>query len=91
VEAFAVEGFIEGESERVVDLIERRSGVLQLPKDSTYIDVVQEGVVIISQIRVAPVVSKDVLNPAATTLAFCSHANDIAGRRCRGLRWRCCR
>jgi hypothetical protein len=47
--------------------------------------------VIISQIRVAPVVSKDVLNPAATALAFRSHANDIAGRRCWGLRWRKCR
>ena len=86
-----MEGFIEGESERGVDLIERRSGMLQLPKDSTSIDVVQEGVVIISQIRVAPVVSKNILNPAATTLAFRSHVNDIAGRRCCGLRWRYCR
>ena len=86
-----MEGFIEGESERGVDLIKRRSGVPQLPKDSTSIDVVQEGVVIISQIRVAPVVSKDVLNPASTTLAFRSHANVFAGRRCCGLRWRYCR
>ena len=88
-----MEGFIEGESERGVVLIKRRSGVPQLPKDRTAIDVVQEGVVvvIISQIRVAPAISKDVLNPAATALAFCSHANDIAGRRCWGLRWRNCR
>ena len=86
-----MEGFIEGESERGVVLIKRRSGVPQLPKDRTAIDVVQEGVVIISQIRVAPVVSKDVLNPAATALAFRSHVNDIAGRRCWGLRWRKCR
>jgi hypothetical protein len=47
--------------------------------------------VIISQIRETPVVSKDVLNPGATALAFCGHANDIAGRRCCGLRWRYCR
>ena len=53
----------------------------QLPKDRTTIDVVQEGVVIISQIRETPVVSKDVLNPAATALAFHGHVNDIAGRR----------
>jgi hypothetical protein len=86
-----VEGFIEGESERGVVLIERRSRVPQLPKDSTTTDVVQEGVVIISQIRETPVVSKDVLNPAATALAFRGHANDIAGRRCCGLRWRYCR
>ena len=86
-----MEGFIEGKSERGVDLIKRRSRVPQLPKDSTSIDVVQEGVMIISQIRIAPVISKDVLNPAATTLAFHSHANDIAGRRCCGLRWRYCR
>ncbi len=84
-----MEGFIEGESERGVVRIERRSGVP--PKDRTTIDVVQEGVVIISQIRVAPVISKDVLNPAVTALAFRSHANDIAGRRCCGLRWRYCR
>jgi hypothetical protein len=53
-----LEGFIEGESERGVVLIKRRSGVPQLPKDRTAIDVVQEGVVIISQIRVAPVASE---------------------------------
>jgi len=76
-----VEGFIEGESERGVVLIERRSRVPQLPKDRTTIDVVQEGVVIISQIRETPVVSKDVLNLAATAFAFLGHANDIAGRR----------
>ena len=76
-----MEGFIEGESERGVVLIERRSRVPQLPKDRTTIDAVQEGVMIISQIRETPVVSKDVLNPAATTLAFCGHANDITGRR----------
>ncbi len=76
-----MEGFIKGESERGVVLIERRSRVPQLTKDRTTIDVVQEGVVIISQIRETPVVSKDVLNLAATALAFRGHANDIAGRR----------
>ena len=76
-----MEGFIEGESESGVILIKRQSGVPQLPKDRTTIDVVQEGVVIISQIRETPVVSKDVLNLAATALAFRGHANDIAGRR----------
>ena len=86
-----MEGFIEGESERGVVLIERRSRVPQLPKDSTTTDVVQESVVIISQIRETRVVSKDVLNPAATALAFRGHANDITGRRCCGLRWRYCR
>ena len=84
-----MEGFIEGESERGVVRIERWSGVP--PKDRTTIDVVQEGVVIISQIRVALVISKDVLNPAVTALAFRSHMNDITRRRCCGLRWRYCR
>ena len=76
-----MEGFIEGESERGVVLIERRSRVPQLTKDRTTIDVVQEDVVIISQIRETPVVSKDVLNLAATALAFHGHTNDIIGRR----------
>ena len=76
-----MEGFIKGETERGVVRIKRWSGMLQLPKDRTTFDVVKEGVVIISQIRETPVVSKDVLNPAATTLAFCGHANDITGRR----------
>ena len=64
--------------------------MLQLPKDRTTIDVVKEGVMIISQIREAPVINKDILNPAATTLAFRSNANDVTGRRWCGLRWRYC-
>ena len=46
-----MEGFIEGESERGVDLIKRRSRVPQLPKDSTSIDVVQEGIVCVVSIK----------------------------------------
>ena len=85
-----MEGFIKGESERRVVRIKRWSGMLQLPKDRTTIDVVKEGVMIISQIREAPVINKDILNPAATTLAFRSNANDVTGRRWCGLRWRYC-
>jgi len=85
-----MEGFIEGETERGVVRIKRWSGVLQLAKDRATIDVVEEGVVIISQIRKAPVINEDILNPAATTLAFRSNANDVTRRRWYGLRWRSC-
>jgi hypothetical protein len=85
-----MEGFIKGESERRVVRIKRWSGMLQLPKDRTTIDVVKEGVMIISQIREAPVINEDILNPAATTLAFRSNANDVTGRRWCGLRWWYC-
>ena len=85
-----MEGFIKGESERRVVRIKRWSGMLQLPKDRTTIDVVKEGVMIISQIREAPVINEDILNPAANTIAFCSNANDVTGRRWCGLRWRYC-
>jgi len=57
-----MEGFIKGESERGVVHIKRWSGMLQLSKDRTTINVVKEGVVIISQIREAPVISEDILN-----------------------------
>ena len=86
-----MEGFIKGETERGVVRIKRWSGMLQLSKDRATIDVVKEGVVIISQIREAPVISEDILNPAATTFAFRSNANDVTGRSWCGLRWRYCR
>ena len=85
-----MEGFIKGESEGGIVRIKRWSRMLQLPKDRTTIDVVKEGVVIISQIWEAPVISEDILNPTATTLAFCSNANDVTGRRWYGLRWWYC-
>ena len=86
-ESFAMKSFIEGEVECGVNLIERRRWMPQSSKYRTTIDIIKEIIMHVGLIRETLVISKDLLDPAATTFPFCCDANDITGRGCCRLGW----
>ncbi len=67
-----MEVFTEGKGKSFIRFIQGRSGVAQLPKDGSAIDVVQQHVEVVGLIRKPSIINEDVFNLAA---AFCLWGN----------------
>ncbi len=81
VEAFTVKSIVESKVESGVNLIERRSWVPQFLKDGTTINIMKKSIILVGLIGIAPIVNKDILDPAATFTLF-GYMDGLANRGC---------
>ena len=73
-----MEVFTKGKGKSIIRFIQGRSGVAQLPKDGSAIDVVQQHVKVVGLIRKPSIINEDIFHSAA---AFCLWGNtDVSAR-----------
>jgi hypothetical protein len=81
-EPFAMKSFAEGEVKVGVNLVKWQSWMPQFLKDGTTINIVKESIILVGLVGIAPIISKDVSDPAVT-FSFLGYMDDVAGRECR--------